>query len=496
MKKDTICALSTPSGKGALAVIRISGPEASKKMRSFVHLPKTLESHKAYVRIFKVGKISLDQVVLIYFKEGHSFTGEETFEISCHGGPFIYSRILQALLKKGFRLAEPGEFSLRAFYNGKKDLVQAEALFQLIESRNERARQNAFFQMEGRLSSKLEELEKKWLNLLSHLEADIDFSMEGINVLSSRARQEALKDLLQEVQNLIDRYQSFENLQRGLVVGFFGPVNSGKSTLFNRILGEKKAIVTEEEGTTRDIVEGQIRRGTLDISLKDTAGARKTLNLAEKMGQSKTQELFFSCQVPIIVLEAPGVLSQESSCSLKSLFLWLEKGKKREKIKSQKKRKVEGIHKKTSLCESAESRFLKRGLVVVTKKDLCPGSEKKDLLKNLNLSPSFLSRVFYFSNQKETRSGEFLKFKEKLLSFSSTQKEKEGFLITSLRQLQGFQKMKEALIESLELEKGLGERDLMALALRRGLLSLYEITGKQLDDKVLDTVFKKFCIGK
>ena len=483
MKEDTICALSTPSGKGALAVIRISGPEASKKVRSFVPLPKTLESHKAYVRIFKEGKDSLDQVVLTYFEEGRSFTGEETFEISCHGGPFIYGRILQALLKKGLRMAEPGEFSLRAFYNGRKDLVQAEGLFQLIESRSERARQNAFFQMEGRLSSKLGELEKKWLNLLSHLEADIDFSMEGISVLSSRARQGILKSLLQKVQSLIDRYQSFERLQKGLVVGFFGPVNSGKSTLFNRILGEKKAIVTEEEGTTRDIVEGQIQRGTLELSLRDTAGARKTLSSAEKIGQSKTQELFFSCQVPVIVLEAPGIISQENTSSLKSLFLWLERGKR-------------GEGKKKAKQGKAESRFFKRGLVVVTKKDLSPKTKKKDLLKNLKLSPSFLSKVFYFSNRKETESGEFLKFQEKLLSLTSSQKEKEGFLITSLRQLQGFQKMKDALIETLELEKGLGERDLMALALRRGLLSLYEITGKQLDDKILDTLFKKFCIGK
>ena len=211
------------AGKGALAVIRVSGPEASKTIRKFVRLPKILESHRVYTRIFKEGGDALDQAVLTYFARGRSFTGEETFEISCHGGPWVYNSILQALLKVGLRMAEPGEFSLRSFYNGKQDLVQAEGLFQLIESRNERARRSAFFQMQGQLSKKLKELEGKWLQLLSHLEADIDFSMEGLNTLSANDIKKALKELLQEVCELIDRYQPFEHLQRGLRVGLFGP---------------------------------------------------------------------------------------------------------------------------------------------------------------------------------------------------------------------------------------------------------------------------------
>ena len=525
MRQDTICALCTPAGKGALAVIRVSGPEASKKIRKFVRLPEVLESHRVYTRIFKGEDSALDQVVLTYFEKGRSFTGEETFEISCHGGPWIYNSILQALLKEGLRMAQPGEFSLRSFYNGKQDLVQVEGLFQLIESRNERARRSAFFQMQGQLSLKLKGLERKWLHLLSHLEADIDFSMEGLNILSANDIKKALKELLQEVCELIDRYQPFEHLQRGLTVGLFGPVNSGKSTLFNRLLGEEKAIVTAEEGTTRDIVEGQIRNSSLHISLKDTAGFGKSLSLAEKTGQDKTRQLFFNCEVPVVVLDAQKFLALiERPDPLEAIlsefdvaFLEKKRGvvglsaKLRDQEKEDGKVFQEDHHTvpgensfgKCSQMKSKEKAvefFLKEGLLAVTKKDLCRGLEKKEILDKLDL-PVPSTNVFYFSNLEQSQKGDFSRFKKRLLSLSLThqkgeEKGEEDFFITSLRHFNGFQKMKEALKETLHLQKGLGERDLMALNLRQGLAHLYEITGRKLDDQVLDTLFKKFCIGK
>ena len=487
MRQDTICALCTAPGKGALAVIRVSGPEASKKIRRFARLPKALESHRVYTRIFKEGKTPLDQVVLTYFAERRSFTGEETFEISCHGGPLVYSRILQALLKEGLRMAEPGEFTLRAFYNGKTDLVQAEGLLQLIESQSERARRSAFFQMQGQLSLKLKELEEKWLHLLSHLEADIDFSTEGLSVLSEKDMEKALNKLLQTVCGLIDRYQPFESLQKGLTVGFFGPVNSGKSTLFNRLLEEEKAIVTAEEGTTRDIVEGQIQNSQIHLSLRDTAGLRKTSSLAEKTGQDKTRKLFFTCEVPVVVLEAHKLLAlaKKGKSPLKTILSEFDGRLSKRRNFSQNSGKAVKL-------------FLKKGLLIVTKKDLCQEVKKIEILNGLSLSvPS--TKVFYFSNVEKSEKGDFSRFKKKLfsLSFSQQKEDREGdFFITSLRHFNGLQKMEEALREALHLQKGLGEKDLMALHLRQGLASLYEITGRQLDDQVLDTLFKKFCIGK
>lgn len=481
MRQDTICALSTAPGKGALAVIRVSGSEASKKIRLFARLPKTLENQRVYVRIFKEDGASVDQVALTYFAKGRSFTGEETFEISCHGGPLIYSRILQALLKKGLRLAEKGEFSLRAFLNGKKDLTQAEGLWQLIESRSEKARQNAFFQMQGRLFSKLQNIEERWIHLLSHLEADIDFSLEGLNTLSAKKRGSLLQGLMKETTLLLNRYRSFESLQKGLQVGFFGPANSGKSTLFNRLLGEEKAIVTEEAGATRDIVEGMIQTEKLHLSLRDTAGLRKTASAAETKGQEKTRKLFFECEAPLLVLEGPLFLSSPAKINklLKDIFLNLD---------------AAVLEKKKAL-----EIFLKKGFLVVTKKDLCRKLKKNDLLQHLNL-PIPPERIFYFSNKIKTESGDFFRLQKKLFILSSNQtkrnEKEEGFFITNLRHFEGLQKMKESLEEAFKLQKGLGERDLMALALRRGLFSLYEITGKQLDDKILDNIFKKFCIGK
>lgn len=522
---DTICALCTAPGTAALAVIRISGPLASKTVRHFVGLPETIESHRAYVRLFKEDKRSIDEVVLTYFAKGRSFTGEETFEISCHGGPLIYSRILHLLLKAGLRIAEPGEFSLRAFYNGKKDLTQAEALLQLIESRSERARRSAFSQMQGQLSVKLSQLEGKWLHLLSHLEADIDFSLENLQTLSAEDTEKALKELGAMVQALLDRYRTFESLERGLTVTFFGPPNSGKSTLFNRLLGESKAIVTEEAGTTRDIVEGEMRdlEHQVHLSLRDTAGLRDTASLAEQTGQLKSKELFFNCDVPVMVLSAPEFIStatnksplKEVLDSLDSTYLFdseneMLSGKslkdKSESLSYKKRRLEKGeTFKESSLRDQRDkspalSLFLKKGLIVVTKKDLLPQLKKEELLKNLFLEFSS-EKVFYFSNKKEEDgTDEFNRFKDILLSLERQQQEnesaEESFFVTNLRHLQGLRKMKASLREALELQQGQGERDLMALSLRRGLLSLYEITGKQLDDKVLDTVFKKFCIGK
>ena len=489
MRQDTICAISTAPGKGgALAVIRASGPEALKTIRLFVHLPKTLENQRVYVRIFRESKNPLDQVVLTYFAKDRSFTGEETLEISCHGGTLIYSRILQALLKKGLRLAERGEFSLRAFLNGKTDLTQAEGLWQLIESRSERARQSAFFQMQGQFSKKLKEIEEQWLHLLSHLEADIDFSLEGLDILSAKDMEKALKSLIKGTEKLLRRYKSFESLQKGLQMGFFGPANSGKSTLFNRLLGEEKAIVTAEAGTTRDVVEGVLQDEKLHLSLRDTAGLRETSNFAEKKGQEKTRKLFFECEVPVLVLEAPIFLFSPAKIDklLKDIFLNLDET-------------ILENNEGTKLKQASEI-FLTKGFLVVTKKDLCRKLKKSEIFKCLTL-PIASERVFYFSNNEEVEEGDFSRFQKKLFSLSSNQtkenkNKEEGFFVTNLRHFEGLQKMKEALEEALKLQKGLGERDLMALALRRGLLSLYEITGKQLDDKVLDNIFKKFCIGK
>ena len=485
MRGDTICALCTPKGKGAVSLIRISGPKAleiARKLAGF--LPLKPESRKVYFGVLKENDKPLDQVLVAYFAEGQSFTGEESLEISCHGGE-IYNSVLKALLNSGARLAERGEFSLQAFSNGKMDLVQAEGLLRLIESRSEAARRQAFGQLKGLLSKKLRDLESKWLYLLSHLEADIDFALEGLNTFQEKQIEKFLLELQLELSGLLSRYKPFENLQKGLIFGVFGQVNSGKSSLFNALLKEDKAIVSEEEGTTRDLVEGQLfNRQGLNITLKDSAGFRLSESEGEKRGQTKSRELFFSCDYKIVLLDAICFERQKLEKflfdDLSKTFLVFTKKDLAEKHLSAKQ-----------LIASLKRKL--RSSVFVDENSRKAKQTKESNEANINLySLPPAERTFFVSSLTE-EGVEILR--RKILSCGELQQ--EDFLISSYRHYKGLKVMEESLKNSLSvLKNSQGERDIMALELRRGLLSLYEILGKQIDDQVLDRIFKEFCIGK
>ena len=456
MNRDPICALCTPPGKGALAVIRLSGADAVQIARAVTpFLPEKLISRKVYIGEIKDGNQAIDQVVLTYFAEGNSFTGEETVEISCHGGKLISNEILKLLVSAGARSAERGEFSFRAFVNGKMDLVQAEGLHQLIESRNKQARQTAFYQLQGRFSQELRLLEEKWMEALSQLEADIDFSLEGLETLRGSDLKKWLRELEAQVQGILSRYRPFDSLQKGLTVGLFGPSNAGKSTLFNRLIGEDKSIVTDSAGTTRDIVEGVFSEGTL--ILKDTAGFREAEGEAEQIGQKKTRELFSKADFRLLILDGSTPLP---------------------------------------LGFKSYGEVFQKGYVVWTKKDLCPSdlTGEKLLSQARERFPAFFGKIslkdtFFVSSL--TGAG-LSDLRKKLLSFGGN----SDVLVSNLRHFKNLQIMKSSLNNALALLKGAGERDLLSLELREGLLALYEITGKQLDDRILDTIFKQFCIGK
>lgn len=458
MRGGTICALCTPKGKGAISLIRVSGPKAlfiTKKLAGF--LPLAPESHRAYFGLLKNKKRALDQALVTYFAEGRSFTGEESLEITCHGGG-IYSEILSALLEAGARMAEKGEFSLQALSNGKIDLVQAEGLLQFIESKSRAARRQSFSQLEGRFSEKLKALEKKWLFLLSHVEADIDFALEGLDTLNNKEIQKQLEKLEGELSALLSCYTPFENLQKGLLFGLFGRVNSGKSTLFNELLGEDKAIVSEEKGTTRDPVEGQLLNPEgLNIGLRDSAGFRDIEGEGELKGQKKSRELFSLCDYKIVLVVAK-TFEKEGLDE----FLFQDPAK---------------------------------SLLVFTKKDL---NKKKNLEslksalkkhRSLKLPPE--DQMFFVSAL--TGEGVFA-LREKILSFGRLQQ--EDFFISNHRHYKGLKLMEESLKNGKAVLKNRGEKDILALELREGLSSLYEILGRQIDDKVLDKIFSQFCIGK
>lgn len=459
MRRDTICALCTPPGEGALSVIRVSGPKALSSVKPLASfLPSQPASHKAYVGLLKNQDEILDEVVVTYFKQGQSFTGEETLEISCHGGDFVSHKILNVLqLQESLRLAKRGEFSLLAFLNGKLDLTQAESILQIIESTNSKSHQMAVRQLKGELSEKLSDIEKKWAFLLSHLEADIDFAQENIQVLKAKDLEKHTRSLLKEVEIILKKHKPFEELQKGFVLGIFGLVNVGKSTLFNALIEEDKSIVTSEQGTTRDPVEGQIfsEKG-LNLFLKDTAGFRNAGGEAEKKGQRKTKELLSSCATPLFVLEWKEELVQELEAVIKD-------------------------------CE-------KRFVLVVTKKDLYPKLTKAELKSKIKKKfPRILEEEIFFVSAKTKEGIEGLK--NYLLSFGQ-EEAFESFFVTNARHFKCIKKMKDSLIKTLNILSAGQEKDLMALELQEGLRAIYEVTGKEFSEQVLDKIFKQFCIGK
>ena len=454
MNHDNICALCTSKGKAALSVIRLSGPDPQKIIRAYTpFLPKNLEGHRSYVGFFKDDKREIDQILLTYFSKGRSFTGEETFEISCHGGVRVYSEIIKLLIDKGARLARKGEFSLRAFLNGKIDLLQAEAIQSFVESRSESAQQHAFKQLKGEFSKKLQILEKSWLHVLVQLEADIDFSLEDISELKIDDVRARLKQIKKELETYLSRYRPFENLQKGISLGIFGPTNSGKSSLFNALIQEEKAIVSSVPGTTRDIVEASLEM----LQLKDTAGLRLQSQKLEKLGQQKTKETFALVEKSWLVLD----------CSKKI---------------------------PDSILELAET-F--QGKVIWTKQDLRPEIKKEALFKKTKeFSEKFfkliqLDDIFLVSVHQNTGLEDLKKELKKY------QQPSEEFFITNVRHYEKLKKMLKKIIQSLDiLDHQKGERDLMAHELREGLHELYELTGRRFNDEILDSIFKTFCIGK
>ncbi|NNK75857.1 MAG: tRNA uridine-5-carboxymethylaminomethyl(34) synthesis GTPase MnmE, partial [Maribacter sp.] len=322
LPSDTIVALATPSGAGAIAVIRVSGKEAitiANSVFKSVH-GKDLTKQKSHTILLGhiiAGNRTLDEVLISIFKGPHSYTGEDVIEISCHGSPYIQQQIIQLLLRKGCRMADAGEFTLRAFLYGKLDLSQAEAVADLISSENEASHQIAMQQMRGGFSNEIKVLRDELLNFASLMELELDFAEEDVEFADRTKFKELLNRIQAVLKRLIDSFAVGNVIKNGIPVAIAGEPNVGKSTLLNALLNEERAIVSEIAGTTRDAIEDEMTVGGIGFRFIDTAGIRETEDVVENIGIKKTFEKISQAQVVLFLHSAEEFRNAE--INLKSL---------------------------------------------------------------------------------------------------------------------------------------------------------------------------------
>ena len=462
---DAIIALATPSGAGAIALIRISGEDAISLVDGhFISVSgKKLALQKSHTihlgHIIEKDK-TLDEVLVSVFRAPNSYTGENVAEISCHGSPYIQQRIIQLFLRNGCRMADAGEFTLRAFLNGKIDLSQAEAVADLIASNNDASHEIAMQQMRGGFSSEIERLRRELLNFASLIELELDFSEEDV-AFADRTEFEKLITRIEKVlKALIDSFATGNVIKNGIPIAIVGEPNVGKSTLLNALLNEDRAIVSEIAGTTRDSVEDEISIGGIGFRFIDTAGIRETKDVVEGIGIKKTFEKIEQAQVVVYLLDATRFQDSDPK-----FLVEIEKTKNRYPQKTL--------------------------LVVVNKIDRIDERAKNNL--NDTLSAEGLQALLLSA---KTKIG-VADLKNKLLDFINTGALRNSETIVSntrhydalLKASKEIQKVKAGMTEGLS-------SDLMAIDIREALYHLGEITGQVTNDELLGNIFTNFCIGK
>lgn len=304
MEQDTICALATPPG-GAIAIVRVSGPDAITVTEKI--FSKSLEKAKGYTLHF--GQVTdgegkeLDEVLVSLFRAPHSYTGEDSTEISCHGSSYIVQRLLESLIKNGARQAEPGEYTMRAFMNGKLDLSQAEAVADLISSSTQATHQMAMNQLRGQFSKELAELRGQLLQLTSLLELELDFNDQDVEFANREQLTSLMEKVEKHISGLADSFQTGNAIKNGIPVAIIGAPNVGKSTLLNALVGEERAIVSNIQGTTRDLIEDTIQIDGITFRFIDTAGIRKTQDQLEQMGIERSIQAAEKAKVILFLTE-------------------------------------------------------------------------------------------------------------------------------------------------------------------------------------------------
>ena len=303
---DTIVAIATPSGRGGIGVVRLSGPESRSIAQSILRLTHNLETGRALFGelIDPATNERIDEVVVTFFAKPHSYTTDDVVEISCHGSPVVLRHVVEMALARGARLAEPGEFTMRAFLNGRIDLTQAEAVRDLVDSQTLYQAQVAARQLGGSLSKRLQPIKQKLVELIAVMEAGVDFAEDDVSVIRDDqvlAHVASVHDLLEQ---LLASFAFGKVVHEGLTLAIVGRPNVGKSSLFNRLVEHERAIVTSAPGTTRDLVSETVSLGGIPVRLVDTAGIRTALDEAESIGIRKSMEALAEADIVLVVLDA------------------------------------------------------------------------------------------------------------------------------------------------------------------------------------------------
>lgn len=477
---DTICALATPNGTGALGIIRLSGNEAfniisrvfkGKDLRNqashtvhygYIVAPGSAESSKeipGQTATPAAAEELIDEVMVSVFRAPRTFTGEDSVEISFHGSPYIAGKILEVLTTNGARMARAGEYTMRAFINGRIDLAQAESVADLIASENEASRKVALNQLKGGISNEIAVLRNELLNFTSLIELELDFAEEDVEFADRTALKKLLQNLKHKIRNLLDSFRYGNAVKNGVNVAIIGKPNAGKSTLLNALLKEERAIVSDIAGTTRDTIEEVMHINGTAFRFIDTAGIRETEDEIEAIGVAKAKEKISSAKILLYLFDEKDSEAQEVIAFVKDVY--------RDDLK------ILLLQNKIDLSEKSYENYT-------------------GIIKNA-LVPDYTTTILGISAKNQTN---IQLLKNELTDYVESLKTDENTVITNQRHYEALQKSLDSVNRVEDAVNSGIHTELLSYELRGALEHLGEISGEFTNDEVLGNIFSKFCIGK
>ena len=454
MLTDTIAAISTATGNSGINIIRISGTNSVKIIKKIFKTNHKLEHSKIIYGHIVDGKGNkIDQVLVSHFKNPSSFTGEDVCEVNCHGGRKVTLEILEEILKNGARLAEPGEFTKRAFLNGKVDLTQAEAIMDVIAAKTKKQSKLANMQLEGKLSNKLNEISEDLITLMAQIEVSVDYPEYDYEEIENERIIKILNQNKTKLSNLLDTYDDGKIIKDGINVAIIGKPNVGKSSLLNKIVEYDKAIVTDIEGTTRDVIEETVHIGDLILNISDTAGIRETEDVVEKIGVEKSKKILESSDLVLYLIDLTKEIDDKD----------------------------------VKLINSCENKHL---ILILNKSDLVDNEVIKKSLNSFSCENILVTSM--------TKDEDVEKLKSVILNMFNNNKfdTENDLIITSERHKSLINNAVISIESSISAIDAGMPTEIITIEIRNVLKYLGEITGANVSEEVMTTIFQKFCLGK